>query len=787
MHIKKYLIVIILASLYHFSACASDFAVIMERFYQEDRVEFNDSLIDVYASKICDNGSFEDIDYNSTNIVYWDPIYHLDRLITMSYAYTTPGNKYFRDVSLFGMIEKGVSFWYDSNLVSDNWWYLAIAEPQRIGRLFIALRQGEQRMSPDLEQEMLKRCQDRAGKPTSGAVNITDMALANIYQSLLLGDGELLHTSVDYIKGAIAYAPNKDGFQYDNSYHSHGSQLYIGGYGVNHLLALTEVGKCIVGTEYDFDLEQKQILSNYVLNTFANCIRGQVIQYNCIGRNIARLDDLKFTSRFSLIVKRMADIDPDNKQAYEYSLSRIMGEVGSDFQVNACNYYYPTSDFSLHVRPRYTFSVRMSSVNTIRPERGNGENLLGYYMGDGSTCLTKSGNEYFNIMPMWDWDKLPGITTPSKEVIPSSDNWGINGSAIFCGGVTDSLCGVSAFSYRDDNPEVRSGASKAWFMFDDKIVCLGAGLTSDYNLNTTIESCFGQKQCEYISNAGIDVLKGNNIRSTESPIGVFHNGVGYYFPFGGDLFISNAVKYGNWRWISNEQPDSVIKGDIFTLLLTHEMDNAKSSYNKYSYVILPEMDNSSFLQKYISNPDVEIIENSDSVQIVHDISGKLFGVVFYKECDYTRDGYSFKVSSPCILMLKDDLGGAYLCDPLKQVEEIRIDVKLPDVGEITGYASFANDMYKGITKPLILVNNSTDIEEFHEMGKYRIHRNGKTIQLLFNDNIEGDCSIYNVTGELIGYKKISEKSTDVVLPYSGIFIFKITYAGNIVTNKILVR
>lgn len=121
------------------------------------------------------------------------------------------------------------------------------------------------------------------------------------------------------------------------------------------------------------------------------------------------------------------------------------------------------------------------------------------------------------------------------------------------------------------------------------------------------------------------------------------------------------------------------------------------------------------------------------------------------------------------------------------MEEIRVVVKLQDVGEITGYASFENDLYKGATKPLVLVDSPTGIAEFREKEKVRIHQKGKTVQLLFNDNIERNCSIYDVTGELIGYNKILEKSTDILLPYSGIFILKISCDGNIVTNKILVR
>lgn len=768
------------------SQLSDEMTVIMDRFCEVNRMAYKDSLIDAYLSLLNDDGSFKDIDYQSSNVVYWDPIYHLDRLKEMAYAYTTPGNTFFDNQSLFDKIESGISYWYEANLVSDNWWYWAIAEPQRVGSLFIVLRHGSQSIPSDLEKKMLIRCKDRAGKPTSGAVNITDMALANMYQALLLEDSELLQTSVDYMKSAIAYAPNMDGFQYDNSYHSHGDQLYIGGYGVNHLLALTAVGSCIADTEFDFQTEQKEILSLFVRNTLANCIRGQVILYNCIGRNIARLNDLKFTSRFSLIAKRMQSIDPENKVDYESFLSRILGDENSKYGVESNNFYYATSDFALHVRPEYTFSVRMSSVNTLKPERGNGENLLGYYLGDGATCIAQSGEEYYNIMPLWDWDMIPGTTTPIQKNIPSVDNWGIKGCATFCGGVSDTASGIASFSYFDENPVVLTGASKSWFMFDDKIVCLGAGLKSEYDLRTTVEQSWGDESFSLLSSQGKNTYDGNVTIVDVAVDGICHKGIVYYFPMPTNINISNNIKSGNWRTISNEQPDSVLTGKVFTLSINHQKENTFRGEEKYAYAIYPTIDKTNAIENICLNPGFEIIVNSDSIQVIRDGSGD-YGVVFFKGCDFVTDSYHFTATKPCIYLLKTELGGAFLCDPLKNADEISITLKTPELGISSGTIYFNdNDLYTGVTKFVQLQNTATGAYKKAE-AHAEFHPSEDGIRLLLDNNgLPGTVGVYTPAGEKL-YKKVIKENSVFLKLHRGIYIVTVTSNVNTFFKKLIVK
>ena len=81
-------------------------------------------------------------------------------------------------------------------------------------------------------------------------------------------------------------------------------------------------------------------------------------------------------------------------------LSRLNRKQPADYQVTASHTHYFRGDYSLHVRPQYNFDVRLASTRTKKCEYGNKENLKTYFMSDGCTNITQTGDEYFNIFRM---------------------------------------------------------------------------------------------------------------------------------------------------------------------------------------------------------------------------------------------------------------------------------------------------------------------------------------------------------------------------------------------------
>lgn len=79
------------------------------------------------------------------------------------------------------------------------------------------------------------------------------------------------------------------------------------------------------------------------------------------------------------------------------------------------------SDYAIHNSDRFSITVAGTSKRIKKPEKGNGENLLGTLLSCGATSIRVSGDEYFNIFPCWDWTLIPGVT--SSYILPTLKDW----------------------------------------------------------------------------------------------------------------------------------------------------------------------------------------------------------------------------------------------------------------------------------------------------------------------------------------------------------------------------
>ena len=103
------------------------------------------------------------------------------------------------------------------------------------------------------------------------------------------------------------------------------------------------------------------------------------------------------------------------------------------------------------------------------------ENILGWHTGDGMTYLYNGDlNQYSDAFwPTVDNYRLPGTTvlqqTPAASDKTSDRDW--------VGGVTlENLYGVSGMDFHATGYNLQ--AKKAWFLFDDEVVAMGAGIMS---------------------------------------------------------------------------------------------------------------------------------------------------------------------------------------------------------------------------------------------------------------------------------------------------------------------
>ena len=109
-----------------------------------------------------------------------------------------------------------------------------------------------------------------------------------------------------------------------------------------------------------------------------------------------------------------------------------------------------------------------------------------HHFGDGSNFVQRAGTEYFDIFPVWDWQKIPGTTILQKPQMPHFREIAKKGLSEFAGGASDGKYSALGFNFTSVHDPLK--AKKAWFYFDNEYVCLGAGIatTSDLNVVTTL-------------------------------------------------------------------------------------------------------------------------------------------------------------------------------------------------------------------------------------------------------------------------------------------------------------
>lgn len=661
---------------------AGIFELIMDRVRESHLATGNFKLensVVRYSAKLQKNGSFKDINYSDRAQTAWTPLAHLDRLGNMVAAYVKAGNKYYQNEKLYADIVSALSFWYDKHPTSTNGFIQQIAAPQRMGVLLILMKAGKKQLPVNLENKLIIRMEiegnrpDQHGSLGTGA-NKMDIATHWIYRACLLKNPDMLDFAVSQAFYPLMLTVN-EGLQHDYSYHQHGDQLYIGGYGYVIVEGMTKLASFLRDTPYALPEAKKQLLCNFLLKSYLPVIRGQYYLYNILGRGISREGSLNQAS-FAAILRRMILLDSDNKKIYTDAIQRLTGKQKADYTLTPASTHFWRSDYTLHQRPAYTFDVRTASIYTCRNENGNGEGLDGYFLTDGATTIVRNGDEYYNIFPVWDWAAIPGVTNPAMKEIPRPSPWQTQGTSEFAGGVSDNIYSVSTYMLNDTAYNVNTSAKKSWFMFDNEIVCLGTGINSEAkeNIHTTVNQCLlkGKVVARERGNAK-QVANNTNQRYTNLSW-VLHDGVGYYFPEKGSITVSNQIQRGTWSSINTSASDRLIEKGVFKLWFDH---GVSPQNDKYAYYVIPGVKSVSEMQKY-DYSHLSILQNTGEIQAVVNTKANILGIVFYKPGSFSNGSVSVTVDKACVLLIKGFDKAApelYVADPGRKESLIKIALK----------------------------------------------------------------------------------------------------------------
>lgn len=543
---------------------------------------------------------FPDIDYTDDCRSLWDVERHYGRIEQALLA--DKGDLLHSDENFREKIIKALRYWVKHDFINPNWWHNGIGVPRNLADISIAIYEY---LPQDIYDDILKII-SRGSVAGEHGVKIRSWTGANkiwgaattIRHAVLTCDADLLSEAVAMASTELNY--NFEGIHRDGSFFQHGARLYSGGYGRSFAADISQLIYVLQGTEWQFPAENLEVFAVHILDGLRNMTQYKALDYACVGREFTRPNDLSSEKVRRAVALLVDTVDmPRHEEMLDYFL-----ELNGKKTFEGTKYFPEAALLCHHTKGIY-LSAKFLTDKLTDAEICNDEGILFYNMSYGShTCAMKDGSEYFNISPLWRYDRIPGVTAAveSDESLKSRKWLGNTLPNDICGGAQGDGCGV-IFEKAEHDGIITLAAD---FAVPGGLVCLGAGVSSEVSrtLFTTVEQSHWQDEVTYDGNS------------------VIHHGI-CYTPFCGTEFtVETKDVVGSWQRNSLPESPDPVSGKLFTVTIEHpagKVSGGKTS--SYAYMI------SSAEQ---DTPKVEILRNDEAVQAVRLEDGTVLAVLYEK-------------------------------------------------------------------------------------------------------------------------------------------------------------
>lgn len=588
------------------------------------------------------------------------------RLFTMSVAYTMNGSELKGNEKLKQDIMESLDWMYDhwyneTKQPFANWWDWEVGTPLQLNNIVTLLYE---QLTPEQRTKYLRAVDRFLPDPTfsilqnavsDGTGRINRVQIVGL-RGILVKDAGKIESARDALAPALVYATKGDGFYTDGSFIAHDHHAYTGSYGAVFMDQITNVLQLFAHSPWAVNDPNVNHVYRWAFDSFEPLIYQGAMMDMTRGRSISRTTEDHIAGRAAILpLLRLAAFAPDDVAfrikrmvktwiAQDKTFANYYGENPNIYggNLNVTDYImakalmndpsvtpgeplvtyrqFASMDRAVQHRPGYGFGISMFSSRIANFELGNGENLKGWYTGDGMTYLYNGDQLQFGdgFWPTINPFRLPGTTSDGLERPhnrKSSKSW--------VGGVSmDKKYGATGMDLEPPGSTLRG--KKSWFLFDDEIVALGAGITSTDNRN--VETIAENRK---LNAAGNNALVVNGVPKptaagwSESMANVdwAHlsgsvpgSHIGYVFPGSPTLKGLRESREGSWKEINGGQPDARIVRNYASLAFDHGTNPADASY---AYVILPGR-SAKATEAYQKRPDIEIVQNTASLQAVQE-------------------------------------------------------------------------------------------------------------------------------------------------------------------------
>ncbi len=703
---KKLILILLLFGILKagFSA-PSDFEIIKKRVIETlMKPAVDDKEVETLINSIKSDGTWPGIDYKDVSREGFQHRFHSANMVTLARAYKTKSSKFYRSKKVKSTIELALKNWVENDYICDNWWNNQIGTPGDMVMLMLLIGDELPKDLVDKTQVILGRATIEApgARPGGDRIKIAGIQAKNM---LFLNDKvtfdkviRVIESEIKFVEwiGAgygfgfmrdIAGFDNRSeygrGIQYGYSFHhrTDGVNNTLS-YGTSYASAFIEWADYVANTSYAFAEKPINRLVDYYLDGICkHLVYGKFPDPGAKNRSISREGALNPYGS-SDIDKLLKTTDYRKNELQEIKSTR---DNNTRSTLSHATFYWNTEHFTFQ-RPGWFASVRMYSTRNYNMEVGyNSEGLKNHHRGDGTNHISRTGDEYYDLAPVFDYQKVPGATIMQKKNLPEPGEIQKLGLTSFVGAVTDGKYGAAAFDFR--SPHDPLIARKSWFFFDDEYVCLGTGISCRQNLPvvTTLTQCLLRSDVTVFSNDKKIVLEKGE-REIAGVDWVFQDGVGYVFPEATKVNLKNSEATGSW-WDINKQTDSPkdeVKLDVFKLWLNH---GEKPSEESYEYIVVPATSLEKLEQNKSKN-SVEIISNTAELQAVKHKGLQIFQAVFYRAGEIQiTEKLKLVCDNPGIVMIKmngERISEISVADPNRELLKYHLSVseKMDKKGDV---------------------------------------------------------------------------------------------------------
>ncbi|WP_231424215.1 polysaccharide lyase family 8 super-sandwich domain-containing protein [Pedobacter sp. Leaf250] len=587
-----------------------------------------------------------DVDYADQNSSSWKTTEHLDRIIKISIAYQKIGNVYYQNDSAKRVISKALDHWLTKVYRNSNWWYNEIGVPQ-FWRDIITL-DGEFLKARQRSQALNILGQFRI-RPNFTGANLTWSADLCLHYGLFTQNDSLVSQASKLLAKEIKVG-NGEGIMLDYSYHQHGNRLQTHHYGAAFIKENIRLAYELDGTPWAFPVEKIVVLKDFLLEGWQWMERGIFLTPGSIDRAVSRKGFLK--QDISRLIPYLSQLD---KEYRSLDLDAMLQFQKGGKQNLKGFKYFPFSDFAAYQQSGFSFFLKTISTKTEVSERINGENQKGTFLNSGNTYFIKNGKEYTDLMPFWDWNKLPGVTNfESATSISRSD---------FAGGVQANGSGVVVMDVETLGADSKLSASKFWSVHKGRVFCLIADITLKglpHSIFTTLEQ--SRIQPPLFLNAVNNIPSTNIVRTPVKWI--HHHGLTYIPLTQGLMDLSIGGVKGSWSDLSKSGSKDVREEKVFKVVLHHQ-NNTSAAY------LVDGATQPDRVQEEIDRPDWQILKNTKICQAISFNDGVIMAS-FHQNGNLKFAKSMIEVDRACLVLIDSDK--IYISDPLKTGGKLEIQI-----------------------------------------------------------------------------------------------------------------